>query len=146
MQLKDVMTEDPIYVKEDASIKEVAQKMKDNHCGAILVGKNDRLTGFITDRDIALRVVAEGKDPEKTIAGEISTPKVLYFFEDQEAEEALQNMQDNQIVRLVVLNRDKRLTGIVSHSDIAEAVTDNELYEEEIGKEVTQLASLKCAA
>jgi CBS domain-containing protein len=119
MELKKIMTPVVERVPKDASIQEVARKMKEIDVGMIPVYDGDRLVGMVTDRDIALRVVAEGRDPAKTPAHETMTPEVIYCFEDQPIEEAAQVMEKHQIRRLIVLNRDKRLVGIVSLGDLA---------------------------
>jgi CBS domain-containing protein len=83
------------------------------------VGENDRLVGMITDRDIAIRAVAQGKGPDTPVREVMSTEQVLYCFEDEDLEHVAQNMGDTQVRRLPVVNREKRLVGIVSLGDIA---------------------------
>jgi CBS domain-containing protein len=119
MQLKKIMTPEVERLPKDANIQEVAQKMKAIDVGMIPVYDGDRLVGMVTDRDIALRVVAEGRDPASTPAHTVMTPEVIYCFEDHTVEEAAQVMEKHQIRRLIVLNRDKRLVGIVSLGDLA---------------------------
>jgi CBS domain-containing protein len=119
MKLKEIMTPVVERVPKDASIQEVAKKMKEIDVGMIPVYDGDRLMGMVTDRDIVLRVVAEGRDPAKTPAHAMMTPEVIYSFEDQTIEEAAEIMEKHQIRRLIVLNRDKRLVGIVSLGDLA---------------------------
>jgi CBS domain-containing protein len=119
MQLKKIMTPEVERLPKDASIQEVAQKMKAIDVGMIPVYDGDRLVGMVTDRDIALRVAAEGRDVASTPAHTVMTPEVIYCFEDQTVEEAAQVMEKHQIRRLIVLNRDKRLVGIVSLGDLA---------------------------
>jgi CBS domain-containing protein len=113
------MTPEVERLPKDASIQEVAQKMKAIDVGMIPVYDGDRLVGMVTDRDIALRVAAEGRDPTRTPAEAVMTPEVIYCFEDQKIEEAGQVMEQHQIRRLIVLNRDKRLAGVVSLGDLA---------------------------
>jgi CBS domain-containing protein len=86
--------------------------------GALPVAENDRLVGMITDRDIAVRAVAEGLPPATPIS-KIMSPEVLYCFDDQRLEEVTRNMGDVQVRRLPVVNRDKRLVGIVAIADLA---------------------------
>jgi CBS domain-containing protein len=100
--------------------------MKTLDVGSLPVCDNDRLVGLITDRDIAVRAVAEGCDPRTTTVQNVMTPDVLYCFEDQVVQEAAQLMSEQQ-VRRVVLNRDKRLVGIVSLSDLAVDAGDEKL-------------------
>jgi CBS domain-containing protein len=104
---------------KEASVQEVAQKMKAIDVGIIPVYDGDRLVGMVTDRDLALRVVAEGRHAVQTQAHDVMTPEVIYCFEDQTVDEAAQVMEQHQIRRLIVLNRNKRLVGIVSLGDLA---------------------------
>jgi CBS domain-containing protein len=120
MQLKDVMTPNPECIRPDATLQEAACKMRDLDVGPLPVrGDDDRLAGMITDRDIAVRAVAEGKDPKTTPVREVMTEDVVFGFEDQDVADAARVMEQKQIRRLVVLNRDKRLVGIVSLGDLA---------------------------
>lgn len=119
MQLKDIMTPTVERVPKDASIQEVAQKMKTIDVGTIPVYDGDRLVGMVTDRDIVLRLVAEGRDAASTPAHAVMTPDVVYCYEDQRVEDAAEVMEQQQIRRLIVLNRNKRLVGIVSLGDLA---------------------------
>ena len=92
--------------------------MRQIDAGVLPVGENDRLVGMITDRDIAVRAVGEGKGPD-TLIREVMSPEICYCFEDQELDEVAANMGDVKVRRLSVVNRDKRLVGIVSLGDIA---------------------------
>src|SRR5215831_10679138 len=127
MQVRDVMTKGAECVRSSNSLQEAAQKMKNLDVGPLPVCDNDRLVGLITDRDIAVRAVAEGCDPRTTTVEHVMTPDVLYCFEDQDVQEAAQLMCEHQVRRLVVLNRDKRLVGIVSLGDLAVDSGDEEL-------------------
>ena len=84
------------------------------------VGENDRLVGMITDRDIAIRAVAQGKGPDTPVRDVMSTEQVLYCYEDEELDHVAKNMGSEQVRRLPVVNRDKRLVGIVSFGDVAQ--------------------------
>jgi CBS domain-containing protein len=119
MQLKDVMTTKVQLTDPSAKLKEAAISMRDGDFGLLPVGANDRLVGTITDRDIAVRAVAEGKDPNTTTVGDVMSEGIHYCFEDQEIEEAARLMSEAQVRRLPVLNRDKRLVGIVALADLA---------------------------
>jgi CBS domain-containing protein len=120
MRLKDVMTPNPVCVRPDATLREAASKMRDLDAGSLPVcGDEDRLGGMITDRDINIRAVAEGKDPRTTRVKEAMTENIVFGFDDQDVTDAARVMEQNQIRRLVVLNRDKRLVGIVSLGDLA---------------------------
>jgi CBS domain-containing protein len=120
MQIKDIMTPNVECVRPDDTLQEAACKMRDLDVGPLPVcGDNDRLAGMITDRDITVRAVAEGKDPRSTKVREAMTEEIVSCFEDEDVQEAARTMQERQIRRLVVLNRDKRLVGIVSLGDLA---------------------------
>jgi len=128
MQVKEVMTPGVECVQPNDSIAAAAQKMKDLDVGALPVcGDDARLKGMITDRDITVRAVAERCDPAATCVTDIMTPNIIYVFEDQDVTEAARLMKENQIRRLVVVNNDKRLVGIVSLGDVAVDTRDEEL-------------------
>jgi CBS domain-containing protein len=128
MQVKDIMSRDVTCISPDASLEQAAVKMRDLNVGSIPVcGQDDRLHGIITDRDIVVRVVAEGLDCQTVRVEEAMTPKIHYCFEDQDVTEAVQMMEKNQIRRLVVLNRNKRLVGIVALGDLALDTGDERL-------------------
>jgi CBS domain-containing protein len=113
-------------VGPDTPLDKVAHRMRDQNCGAILVGQDDRLTGIITDRDIVTRCVAAGADPVVMTAGECQTPKVLYCCADDAVEDVLHDMGRNAVRRMVVLDdrKSKRMVGIVSLGDLASACAD----------------------
>src|SRR5688572_12331812 len=120
MQLKDIMTPKPDCIRPDDTLQEAARRMRDLDVGPLPVcGDDDRLAGMITDRDITIRAVAEGKDPTTTRVREAMTEEIIYGFEDQDVQEAARTMQERQVRRLLVMNRDKRLVGIVSLGDLA---------------------------
>jgi len=127
MKLQDIMTSKPECIRPDTTLQEAARKMRDLDVGPLPVcGDDDRLAGMITDRDITVRAVAEGKDPTTTRVREVMTQEIIYGFEDQDVEEAARIMKERQVRRLVVLNRDKRLVGIVSLGDLATETGDRE--------------------
>jgi len=128
MQVRDVMTRGAECVRPASTLQEAAQKMKQLDVGPLTVcGDNDRLVGMITDRDIAVRGVAAACDPRTTTVQQVMTPEVVYCFEDQDVQEAARLMQERQIRRVVVLNRDKRLAGILSLGDLAVETGDERL-------------------
>jgi CBS domain-containing protein len=128
MQVKEVMTRYVECTHPDASLQEAAQKMQALDVGPLPVcGDNDQLLGIITDRDITVRAVAEGHDPKSVRVQEAMTPDIAYCMEDQDVTEAARIMKEKQIRRLVVLNRDKRLVGIVSLGDLAVGTRDKQL-------------------
>ncbi len=117
--VRDIMTSDAHCVPSDTSLAEAAKLMGDLDVGSFPICENDRLIGMITDRDITVRAVASGADPQKTTVREAMTHEVVYIFEDQDVEEASRLFEAKKIRRLPVLNRAKRLVGIVSVGDLA---------------------------
>ena len=120
MKVNKVMTHDVRLLTPDQSIGEAAKLMAEIDSGALPVGDNDRLVGMITDRDIAIRAVAEGKGPDTPVREVMSTETVLYCYEDEELDHVAKNMSEQQVRRLPVVNRDKRLVGIVSLGNLAQ--------------------------
>ena len=119
MQIKDVMTPKVDLIDPSTRITEAARMMRDDDVGILPVAEADRLVGMITDRDIVVRAIAEGKNPGSMPVRDAMSERVLYCFEDQSTDEVAANMGDQQIRRLPVLNRDKRLVGIVSLGDLS---------------------------
>jgi CBS domain-containing protein len=119
MQIQEIMTADVSYVRPDTPILEIARKMRDADIGSMPVVEDDRLVGMVTDRDIVVRLVAEGGDIGTKTAREAMSPGILYCFADEGIEAVLDNMGDRQIRRLPVVNRDKRLVGVVSLGDLS---------------------------
>ncbi|WP_214473711.1 CBS domain-containing protein [Mesorhizobium sp. dw_380] len=118
MRIADCMTKDVQIANPDQTIRYAAQTMGRLDAGAMPVGENDRLVGMITDRDIAIRGIARGKGPDAKIR-EVMSAGIEYCFGDEDAEDVLHKMAELQVRRLPVLNRDKRLIGIVSLGDLA---------------------------
>jgi CBS domain-containing protein len=128
MQVKEVMTHGAECIGPEESLQQAAQKMKNLDVGPLPVcGDGDRLVGILTDRDIVVRAVAEGRDPRSARVRDAMTEGIAYCFEDDDVNEAARLMTEKQIRRLVVLNRDKRLTGIVSLGDLAAETGDEHL-------------------
>ena len=118
MKVSKCMTRDVELVSPTQTIRDAAQMMADLDAGALPVQQDDRLVGMITDRDIAVRAVAQGKSPETPVQ-DVMSPELLYCFEDQEIEDVSRNMGEVKVRRLPVVNRDKRLVGIISIGDLA---------------------------
>jgi CBS domain-containing protein len=118
MKISECMTCDVQLADSNDTIAEAARLMARIDAGVLPVSSNDRLVGMITDRDIAIRGVAEGKGPEAKVS-EVMNAEVKYCFDDQEVDEVLNNMGDLQLRRMPVLNHEKRLVGIVSLGDLA---------------------------
>jgi CBS domain-containing protein len=112
------MTQDVRVISPEQTIQAAARMMCDIDAGVLPVGDNDRLVGMITDRDIAVRAIAEGKGPQ-TPVGDVMSREVKYCFEDEDTDQVSRNMGEIQVRRLPVLNREKRLVGILSLGDMA---------------------------
>jgi CBS domain-containing protein len=124
MQVSDILTRDVETLPPSATVKEAAQRMRSADIGSLPVCDGRRLLGMVTDRDITIRITAEGRDAASTPVLEAMTPDVAFVFEDQDVREAARVMQDRQIRRLPVVNREKHLVGIVSIGDLAVAGDD----------------------
>lgn len=118
MKISDCMTRDVQIVDPGDTIQRAAQAMAQTDTGALPVGEGDRLVGMITDRDIAIRAVADGKGPDARVR-DVMSGEIRYCYEDDSVADVLQNMGDLQVRRLPVLSREKRLVGIISLSDFA---------------------------
>ncbi len=117
-RISEVMTRNVRLASPNQTIREIASQMADNDVGSLPVGDNDRLVGMITDRDIVLRAVAKGRDPQTTVR-DVMTERVQYCFDDDDVQHVAENMAKLGVRRLPVLNHDKRLVGIVALSDVA---------------------------
>lgn len=122
-KISEVMSSDVQTISPDATIEEAAQEMRDGDFGLLPVGDEEQLLGVITDRDIAIRAVAEGRGPSTPVS-EIMSEGVIWVHEDDSIEEAAEIMSDNQIRRLPVVNAEQRLVGIVSLGDFAVDASD----------------------
>ena len=120
MRVSEAMTREVRVANPGQSIREVAKIMAEIDAGAMPVGDNDRLVGMITDRDIAIRAVALGKGPDTPVREVMSTEQVLYCYDDEELDHVAKNMSEQQVRRLPVVNREKRLVGIVSLGNLAQ--------------------------
>ncbi len=127
MHLSEIMTPNVKVVHPDASLQEAAVQMRQQDVGMLPVCDGERLLGTVTDRDIVVRAVAEGADLYRMRVAQVMTPEVLYCFEDQEVEDAATVMNDHQVRRLPILDRDLRLVGIVSLGDVSVRTGEKEL-------------------
>jgi CBS domain-containing protein len=119
MQVREVMTSDVQIASPNDSVCDAALLMAQEDCGVLPVGESDRLLGMVTDRDIVVRCLADGRDPTTCRISEVMTPEVKYCFEDEDLDHVADNMAELQVRRLPVMNRDKQLVGIVALGDIA---------------------------
>jgi CBS domain-containing protein len=117
-KINDVMTRDVEVISPDATIAEAAQRMRDGDFGMMPVGEDDRMVGAISDRDIAVRGIAEGYDGNATVR-EVMSDGIRWAYEDDAIDHAAQIMAQHQVRRLPIVNRDKRLVGILALADVA---------------------------
>jgi CBS domain-containing protein len=136
MLVGEAMTPRAEVVRPDETLQAAALKMRGLNVGALPVADGEHLVGMITDRDIAIRAVAAGKDPTRTLVREAMTPQVVWCFEDQDTLEAARIMEDKAIRRLMVVDRDERLVGILTVDDIASGARQERLAGEVIDSAV----------
>lgn len=117
-KLSDVMTRNVQVISPEATIKEAAQQMRGGDFGMLPVGEDDRMIGAISDRDIAIRAIADGKE-SSTKVRDVMSDGVVWAYEDDSVEDAARLMSEHQVRRLPVVNSDKRLVGIVALGDFA---------------------------
>jgi CBS domain-containing protein len=125
--IRDVMTSSPQVIRPEATVAEAASLMRRLDVGAIPVCDGRRLQGMITDRDIVVRSVSDGRDPHLTTVRDVMTDEIVYAFEDDPVDRAASLMRDRQIRRLPIVDRDKDLVGIVSLGDLAVDTGDDRL-------------------
>ncbi|MDX9996399.1 MAG: CBS domain-containing protein [Phenylobacterium sp.] len=118
MKVGDCMTRDVRLASPNETLREAARAMADLDAGVLPVSENDRLVGMITDRDMAIRAIAEGLGPDARVR-DVMSKEIRYCFEDDDADDVLENMGEQQLRRMPVLNANKRLVGIISLGDLA---------------------------
>ncbi len=118
MLVREIMTRDVQLLAPHDTIQDAARRMRDDNIGSLPVADGDELVGYVTDRDLVVRGLADGRLAD-THVHDVMTDRVLYCFEDEDVEDVAANMAHNQVRRLPVLNRDKRLVGIVALGDTA---------------------------
>ncbi|KAF1701458.1 CBS domain-containing protein [Pseudoxanthomonas suwonensis] len=123
MRIGDVMSRDVCVISPSTSMQDAARRMAERDIGCLPVGENDRLVGMVTDRDMVLRGISEGRSADSPV-GEVMTPEVKYCFEDEDVDEVAANMAGLEKRRLPVLDRDMRLVGIVSLANFAHSRDD----------------------
>ena len=120
MKVKDVMHRGVAWVEPNTSIRDVAKMMRDNDIGSVPVGENDRLVGIVTDRDIICRGIADGADLSVLCARDVMSKPIIYCRADDELEQAIRIMEKNKIRRLPVIDKNKRLAGMLALGDISQ--------------------------
>ena len=118
-KIKELMTVKPRTVKQGDSIVDAAKLMKGEDTGVAPIVDGDRLVGVITDRDIAIRVVAEGRDPQSTKVEDVASQNLVTIDPQQDLDEALRLMAQHQVRRLPVVEEDGKLVGIIAQADVA---------------------------
>ena len=119
MNVRDVMTENPRTVTAGSTVAEAARVMRDEDAGIVPIVEGEKLKGVVTDRDIAIQVVAEGKDPQSTTVETVASKDLVTVDPQQDLDEALQLMAQHQVRRLPVTEEDGKLVGIVAQADVA---------------------------
>ncbi len=120
MNVSEVMSGDVYVASPDQTLRDAAKSMVELDTGVLPIGENDRLIGVVTDRDIVIRAIAESRDPDTTKVTEVMSPGVCYCFDDEDVDDVADQMAELQVRRLPVLNREKRLVGIVSLGDLSQ--------------------------
>jgi CBS domain-containing protein len=127
MQLRDVMSPDVEVVRADATLQEAAQRMKARNSGYVLIREGEQSLGIVTDRDMTVYAVAEGRDPTTTTVREVMTPVIICCFEDDDIAAAVKCMKEQQIRHVAVLDRNRHLVGVVSLYALAMHARDETL-------------------
>ena len=133
--IREVMTANPSSVEPATPVAQVAQLMQQENVGSVPIVEGGKLVGTITDRDITIRIVAEGKDPQSTTVGEVASRDLVTVDPQQNLDEALRLMAQHQVRRLPVVEEDGRLVGIVAQADVA-----TEASPEQAGQTVEQIS------
>ena len=120
MQFKDAMHTGVTWVGPETSIHELVRKMRDEDIGAVPIGEHDRLVGMVTDRDIALRGFADGRDAQSLTARDVMSSPIIYCRSDEDIGDAIRIMEDEGVRRLPVINETKRMVGMLALGDIAD--------------------------
>ncbi len=121
MKVREAMHQGAQWVSPETTVPELARLMREHDIGAIPIGDNDRLVGMVTDRDIVCRALADGRDPRTITARQIMTPGIVFCREDEDLGDAARIMEEKQIRRLPVIDGNKRMVGVLSLGDLAEA-------------------------
>lgn len=135
MKVKEMMHKGVEWVPPDTPVTAIAKKMRQLDIGAIPVGENDRLIGMVTDRDITIRGVADGKDISKLTARDVTTKGVVWCRDSEDVNDAAHTMESEQVRRLPVIDESKRMVGMLSLGDISHAASQR------IAAEVTKAIS-----
>lgn len=127
--IREVMTSNPRTIEAGKPVADAAKLMRDEDVGLAPVVEGDRLVGTLTDRDIAIRVVAEGKDPASTPVREVASTEVVTVTPEQDLDEAVRLMEQHQVRRVAVVEQDGRLVGVVAQADVARQADERQTGE-----------------
>ena len=127
MRVKDIMTTMVLIIPKETSVEDAARMMRDNRIGLLPIGEKENVIGVITDRDIAVRVTAEGLDAKHTPVRDVMSRQWFYCFDDSDIEDACFMMEDKRVRRLLVFNRSRDLVGVLSLDDVATRTTKERL-------------------
>ncbi len=133
--IREVMTAGPTTVGGSTPVAEAARLMKSDDVGSVPILEDGKLAGVLTDRDIVVRVVADGRDPQTTAAGEVASRDPITIDPEQDVNEALRLMAEHQVRRLPVVDEDGRLVGVLAQADVA-----REAAPEQIGQVVEEIS------
>jgi CBS domain-containing protein len=125
MKVKEIMHKGVQWVSPDTPVTDIAKKMKQYDIGAIPVGENDRLVGMVTDRDLALRAIAAGKELSKLTAKDVMSKGVTWCRDSEDLDQAARTMETKQVRRMPVINENKRMVGMLSLGDLSHAAKQN---------------------
>jgi CBS domain-containing protein len=139
MQIREIMTTGVETITPDTTLRDAAGRMKSLDVGFLPVVHNERLLGTLTDRDIVIRAVAEGRDGNTTPARDVMTEEVFSSYDDDDVKEVAAYMREKEVRRLLILSRDKRLVGVVSIGDLSKVEGIQEIVGDTL-KEITEVA------
>lgn len=139
MKIREIMSGNVECISPTTSISKAAEMMRDEDIGFLPVCEHDKVVGTVTDRDITIRSVAQGRDPRLAPVKEIMTQSVFYAYEDEDVEAVARAMQEDEVRRMLIFDRDDHLVGVVSLGDIAKTLPDRSLAGETLG-EITEAA------
>jgi CBS domain-containing protein len=127
--IREVMSSNPCTIDADKPVSYAAKMMRDEDVGLAPIVEGDRLVGTLTDRDIAVRVVAEGRDPDSTTVRDVASTDIVTVDPEQDLDEALRLMAEHQVRRLPVVEEDGRVVGVVAQADVARQADDRKTGE-----------------
>lgn len=128
-KIREVMTRDVEVINPNDTLRDAAEKMRSLNVGPLPVCDGQRILGMITDRDIVVRAIAVGKDPNSTQVSDVMSSGIEYCFDDDNTEGVLERMRDKQIRRMIVVDRSKKLVGIIALGDLAGEVSESKVGE-----------------